>query len=101
MRHAGEIQAADQMVDTKSVCKTPDLGYAFVRVSYDKAILTERLELVDRRAILGADQGVVPSAAIFVAIVHHQVLLGQFPRMLAGVRDYDLTGEWVGIVSRV
>jgi hypothetical protein len=47
VRHAGEIQAADQVVDAKRLTKALNLPNALVGRANNKAVTRDRFELID------------------------------------------------------
>src|SRR5687768_4549295 len=101
VRHAGEVQPADEVVHAKGIGKTPDGHDTVLWVAYDKAVAAKRLKLIDRRLVLPADKRVLPAAAVLVAVIDHQILLGQLKGLLARLGDDDLARQRVGQVSRV
>ena len=59
-----------------------------------ETVTAERVELVHRRGILGADERVLPAAlAVLVAVVHQEVALGELERLGVGVGDHRVPGE--------
>ena len=101
VRHAREIQPADQVIDAEGFYKTLDLRDTLVGIADNEAIVPQCFELIDRRCVLRPDQRVVPTATVFVAVIDHHIALGQLPGLRAGFGDHDLARERVGRGGRI
>src|SRR6266540_5991918 len=96
MRHAWEVHAADQMIDAECLLESLNRGNALLWTSDDEAVVTQLLQPIDRRVVLCPDQRMRPATAVFIAIVHQQVLLSQLARLFGGLGDHHLTRERPG-----
>src|SRR5215510_11327596 len=81
------------MVDSEGLFEMLDLCYALLRVADDETVVAKRFKLIHRCLVGSPDKGVRP-AAVFIAIVHQQVLLSQFAGLVGGLGDDYLAGKW-------
>src|SRR5215207_8719207 len=100
VRHPCKVQPADEVVDAEGLHKASDLSNAILWIPDNEAVIAKRVER-HRGLILRANEGMLPTATVFITIIDHDILLGQLPCALAGVCNDDLARERVGHVRRV
>src|SRR5215468_7382421 len=96
MRHSGEIETANEMIDPERIDKVANLPDTGVGRTNDKSIRADNAQLVDGICIFLRNQRMFPATAIFISIIDQQMLFGYLDSLLIGFRNDHFAGKCVG-----
>src|SRR5687768_13011416 len=98
--HPGKIQPANKVIYAKRIHEASNLSNAIFRIPYNEAIAAKSFER-DRGLILRADERVFPATSIFITIIHHHILLREFPGTFTSLGNHHLSCKWIGYIGRI